>query len=51
MINPYNKKIHRKSISWTDSDFDVIIAGTEYITDKVMSNAKNLKYLIKSIGF
>ena len=49
VINPLNKKLTEKELEGLVSDFDVIIAGTEQITAKVMSKAKNLK-MISRVG-
>lgn len=48
-INPYNKKLTEGQLVELVSDFDVLIAGTELISDKVMSHAPNLK-LISRVG-
>jgi D-3-phosphoglycerate dehydrogenase len=49
LINPFNKKITEDQLIDILADFDVIIAGTEPITEKVMENANNLK-LISRVG-
>lgn len=49
VINPYNKKLTEDQLADLVSDFDVLIAGTEPITDKVMARASNLK-LISRVG-
>jgi len=49
LINPLNKKLTEDQLAEMVSDFDVIIAGTELITDKVMARAPNLK-LISRVG-
>ncbi len=49
LINPLDRKLSEKELSLMVSDFDVIIAGTEEITDDVMENGKNLK-LISRVG-
>lgn len=49
LINPFNKKLTEDQLAEMVSDFDVIIAGTELITDKVMARAPNLK-LISRVG-
>jgi len=49
MINPLNKKLTENELADMVSDFDVIIAGTEPITAKVMDAAVNLK-LISRVG-
>jgi len=45
IINPHNKKLTEDQLAELVTDFDVIIAGTEPITDKVMSRASNLKFI------
>lgn len=49
LINPLNKKLTEDQLADMVCDFDVIIAGTELITDKVMARAPNLK-LISRVG-
>ena len=49
LINPLNKKLTEDELSEMISDFDVIIAGTEPITKKVMDSATNLK-MISRVG-
>lgn len=49
LINPYNKKLTEDQLAEMVTDFDVIIAGTEPITEKVMDSASNLK-LISRVG-
>jgi D-3-phosphoglycerate dehydrogenase / 2-oxoglutarate reductase len=49
LVNPLNKKLTEDELSNMISDFDIIIAGTEPITKKVMSNASNLK-IISRVG-
>jgi D-3-phosphoglycerate dehydrogenase / 2-oxoglutarate reductase len=49
LINPHNKKLTENQLSELISDFDVLIAGTEQITDKVMAQAPKLK-LISRVG-
>jgi D-3-phosphoglycerate dehydrogenase len=49
LINPFKKKITEDQLTEIISDYDAIIAGTEPITEKVMSRAKNLK-LISRVG-
>ena len=49
VINPYNKKLTEEQLCEIVSDYDVIIAGTEPITDKVMARGKNIK-LISRVG-
>jgi D-3-phosphoglycerate dehydrogenase / 2-oxoglutarate reductase len=45
VINPYNKKLTESELIELVSDFDVIIAGTEQISDKVMDRSVNLKFI------
>lgn len=49
VINPHNKKLTEDQLADLVTDFDVLIAGTEPITDKVMERASNLK-LISRVG-
>jgi D-3-phosphoglycerate dehydrogenase len=49
LINPLNKKLTEDELAEMIGDFDVIIAGTEPITKKVMSVASNLK-MISRVG-
>jgi D-3-phosphoglycerate dehydrogenase / 2-oxoglutarate reductase len=49
LINPFNKKLTEDELVELVPDFDVIIAGTEPITKKVMSRANNLK-MISRVG-
>ena len=49
VINPFNKKLTEDELLSLVSDFDVIIAGTENISNKVMDKAKNLK-MISRVG-
>jgi D-3-phosphoglycerate dehydrogenase len=49
LINPLNKKLTEDELVSLVSDFDVIIAGTEQISDKVMEKASNLK-MISRVG-
>ncbi len=48
-INPLNKKLTEAQLADMITDFDVIIAGTEPISEKVMKRANNLK-LISRVG-
>ena len=48
-INPFNKKITEDQLAEIIPDFDVLIAGTEPITEKVLNRADNLK-LISRVG-
>jgi len=45
LINPLNKKLTEDELAEMVIDFDVIIAGTEQITAKVMDRASNLKHI------
>ena len=49
LINPLEKKLTEDELVEMITDFDVIIAGTEPITAKVMDSAKNLR-LISRVG-
>ena len=49
LINPLNKKLTEDQLIDLVSDFDVIIAGTEPITSRVMDHATNLK-MISRVG-
>ena len=49
LVNPHNKKLTENQLSELIGDFEVLIAGTEPITDKVMSQAPKLK-LISRVG-
>jgi len=49
LINPFNKKLTENELLEIVSDFDVIIAGTEQITSRVMDHANNLK-MISRVG-
>mgnify|MGYP003969327821 FL=1 len=49
LINPLNKKLTESELLDLISDFDIIIAGTEQISNKVMSKASNLK-MISRVG-
>mgnify|MGYP000681040051 CR=1 FL=1 len=49
LINPLNKRLTEDELTELVSDFDVIIAGTEQITTKVMDRASNLK-MISRVG-
>ena len=48
-INPLNRKLKEDELCEIISDFDIIIAGTEPITKKVICNAPNLK-MISRVG-
>jgi len=45
VINPLNKKLTEDELAEMVTDFNVIIAGTEPITTKVMDNASKLKHI------
>ena len=49
LINPLNKKLTEGELAEVITDFDIIIAGTEPITKKVMDSASNLK-MISRVG-
>ena len=49
LINPIGRKLKEDELAEMVDDFDVLIAGTEPITEKVMSRAKNLQ-LISRVG-
>lgn len=49
VINPFGTKLKESELFEIISDFDVIIAGTEPITDKIMSKGKKLK-MISRVG-
>ncbi len=49
LINPLGRKLEENELAEMVSDFDVLIAGTEPITEKVMDRASNLK-LISRVG-
>src|SRR5688572_12800273 len=49
LINPTGRRLLEKDLAEMVGDFDVIIAGTEPITDLVMSRARRLK-LISRVG-
>jgi D-3-phosphoglycerate dehydrogenase / 2-oxoglutarate reductase len=49
VVNPLKKKLTESELEDLISDFDVVIAGTEQITRKVMDKASNLK-LISRVG-
>ena len=49
VINPLNRKLTEDELVEMISDFEVVIAGTEPITRKVIDSAKNLK-LISRVG-
>jgi D-3-phosphoglycerate dehydrogenase / 2-oxoglutarate reductase len=49
LINPLNKKLTEDGLAEMVTDYDVIIAGTESITKKVMDSGTNLK-MISRVG-
>ena len=49
LINPIGRKLKEDELAEMVGDFDVLIGGTEPITDKVMEHATNLK-LISRVG-
>lgn len=49
LINPIGRKLKEDELAEMVADFDVLIAGTEQITEKVMAQAKCLK-LISRVG-
>ena len=49
LINPLNRRLKEEELAEIASDFDIIIAGTEPITDFVMEKASKLK-LISRVG-
>jgi len=49
VINPFNKKLTESELIELVSDFDVIVAGTEIISDRVMEKANNLN-MISRVG-
>ncbi len=49
VVNPLRRKLKEEELAEMVTDFDVLIAGTEPITDKVMGSATNLK-LISRVG-
>lgn len=49
VINPIGRKLKENELIEMVSEFDVIIAGTETISEKVMERGKNLK-LISRVG-
>ena len=49
VINPLGRKFKEDEIAEYIRDFDILIAGTEKITKKVLANAKQLK-LISRVG-
>jgi len=49
LINPIGRKLKEEELAEMVSDFDVLVAGTEQITEKVMNKATKLK-LISRVG-
>jgi D-3-phosphoglycerate dehydrogenase len=49
VVNPLGRKLKEDELAEMVTDFDVLIAGTESITDKVMNSASCLK-LISRVG-
>jgi D-3-phosphoglycerate dehydrogenase len=49
LVNPLGRKLKEAELADMVSDFDALIAGTEPITDRVMSRASRLK-LISRVG-
>lgn len=49
LINPLNRKLNEEELCEIISDFDIVIAGTEPITKKVLNNAQKLK-MISRVG-
>ena len=49
LVNPLNKKLTEEELFNMVADFDVVIAGTESITKKIMENAPKLK-MISRVG-
>ena len=49
LVNPFGRKLKEGELAEMVGDFDVLIAGTEPVTDMVMSRARNLK-LISRVG-
>ena len=49
LVNPIGRKLKENELAEMISDFDVLIAGTEPITEKVMNRAPRLK-LISRVG-
>jgi len=49
LINPFNRKITEDQLADLVGDFDVIIAGTERISDRVLARGPKLK-LISRVG-
>lgn len=45
LINPIGRKLKEEEVAEMVTDFDVLIAGTEPITERVMSRASKLKFI------
>jgi D-3-phosphoglycerate dehydrogenase len=45
VINPLGRKLKEEELAEMIADFDVLIAGTEAITEEVMTKAKKLKFI------
>lgn len=45
LINPIGRKPKENELAEMVTDFDVLIAGTELITDKVMNGASRMKLI------
>ncbi len=45
VINPIGRKLTEQELAEMIGDFDVLIAGTEYISESVFQRAKNLKFI------
>lgn len=45
VVNPLNKKLTEDELISLVADFDILIAGTETISDKVMASAARLKFI------
>lgn len=45
VVNPLNKKLTEDELISLIADFDILIAGTEIISDKVMASAPRLKFI------
>ncbi len=48
-LNPYNRKMSEEEIYSLIPEYEILIAGTEKLSKKVLENAKNLK-LISRVG-
>jgi D-3-phosphoglycerate dehydrogenase len=45
VVNPFGRKLREAELVNIIADFDVLIAGTEPITEKVMASAQKLKFI------